>query len=115
MPARPTPAWTHWLTIGLIGILGIAASFGTLSFLTWGQPFAWIPGPGPCSPPAIDYCDEQISAQLFHDYGQSALWFATGAGVLLISALLGARSLVTRLWRPPAAPQPSRGPAAEPQ
>ena len=115
MPASPVPPWTQWLTTGLIGILGIAAWFGTLSFLTWGQPFAWIAGPGPCSPRAIDYCDEQISAQLFHDYGQSALWFATGAGVLVITALLGARRLITRLSWPLAAPQPSRGPAAEPR
>jgi len=35
---------------------------------------------------------------MFHDYGQVAFAIATGAGVLVIGALLGARRLVSRLW-----------------
>lgn len=115
MPAKPASVWTRLFTTALIGTLGIAAWFATLSFLTWGQPFSWIAGPGPCNPPALDYCDAQTEAQRFQDYGWSALWFATGAGVLVMTALIGARSLVTRLWRPRAAQHPSTGPAAEPR
>lgn len=100
MPAKPAPAWTHLPTTGLIAVLGIAAWFAALSFLTWGQPFAWIADPGRCvAPPGMNlYCDTETSAELFHDYGQTALAIATGAGVLVIAALLGARSLVSRLW-----------------
>jgi hypothetical protein len=100
MPAKPTPAWTHFPVTVLIAVLGVAAWFAALSFLTWGQPFAWVADPGPCvAPPDMNLtCDTETSAQLFHDYGRAALAIAAGAGVLVIGALLGARSLVSRLW-----------------
>jgi len=61
--------------------------------------FAWIADPGPCvAPPSMNLsCDTETSAERFHDYGQVAFVIATGAGVLVIAALLGARSLVSRL------------------
>lgn len=100
LPQNPAPAWSRRPTTGLIAVLGIAAWFAALSFLTWGQPFAWIPDPGPCvAPPSMNlYCDMETPAQMFHDYGQVAFAIATGAGVLVIAALLGARRLVSRLW-----------------
>lgn len=99
LPAKLAAAWTYLPTTGLIAVLGIAASFAALSFLTWGQPFAWIADPGPCvAPPSMNLsCDTETSAERFHDYGQVAFVIATGAGVLVIAALLGARSLVSRL------------------
>ena len=99
LPQNPAPARSHLPTTALISILGIAVWFAALSFLTWGQPFAWIPDPGPCvAPPSMNlFCDTETPAQMFHDYGQVAFAIATGAGVLVIAALLGARRLVSRL------------------
>jgi hypothetical protein len=83
----------------VIVVVGIVVWFVVLSFLTWGQPFAWIAEPPPCvAPEGMNLtCDSETSAQLFHAYGPWALLIATGAGAIAVAAMLGSLRIAARM------------------